>query len=50
MPIGLPDLGKEIKLSKILIYREIFNILYLFYDKGRHFTIFFTSEKFEIDF
>ena len=43
--IGLPDLAKERKLSKILINRRILNILYCLFVfvQGRHFTFFFTN-------
>ena len=45
MQIGLPDLAKERKLSKIVINRRLPNIYYsLFvFVKGRHFVVFFTN-------
>ena len=45
MLIGLPDLAKERKLSKILINRRLPNFYYsLFvFITGRHFTIVFTN-------
>ena len=53
MLIGLPDLAKERKLSKIAINQRLPNSYYsLFVSvKGRHFTNFFYKfDKLEIDF
>ena len=53
MLIGLPDLAKERKLSKIAINRRLPNIYYCLFVsvKGRHFTFFFYKfDKFETDF
>ena len=50
--IGLPDLAKERKLSKIVIYRRIPNIWYCLFVfvQGRHFTFFYKFDKFKIYF
>ena len=52
MLIGLPNLAKERRVSKIVIDRRVPNIKYSLFVivKGRHFTIFLQIDKFEIDF
>ena len=52
MLIGLPDLAKEKKLSKIVINRRLPNIWYslIVFCQRETFYIFFKFDKFEIDF
>ena len=51
MLIGLPDLAKERKLSKIVINRRLpnINITYLFLSKGAVLHFFYKLDKLEID-
>ena len=52
MLIGLPDLAKERKLSKIVINRRLPNIKYSLFvlSKGDILQYFYKFDKFEIDF